>query len=214
MFPNKIANHHYNFHIYNLSREKLDFVVKNSEAMLRSNMPTPFALVSAAMILLSFENGSSAFSALQSCPQSTFSLPPRFGHLHRAQTCSRRATSLRCSAETALPTDRWPAHYVERKLSVVSPALDPAPAAPKKPDGPGPFERAVKKPTGTMSIIGSIKRSDPALQAPINDFKSAAEISAALHDAKVSAIACWIDKEMCAAARSTRSPAPAHLLTR
>ena len=61
---------------------------------------------------------------------------------------------------------------------------------------PGPFERAIKKPAGTMAIIGSIKRSDPSIEKLINGFKSANEISAALHDAKVAAIACWTDPEL------------------
>lgn len=102
---------------------------------------------------------------------------------------------LRCSVETAALNKRWPNSLIERKLSAHYPTPQ-SEVPPKKLDVPGPFERAIKKPAGTMAIIGSIKRSDPSIEKLINGFKSANEISAALHDAKVAAIACWTDPEL------------------
>ncbi len=99
------------------------------------------------------------------------------------------------SMETIAQNKRWPSSLIERKLSAVYPTSQ-SDAPPKTLQIPGPFERAIKKPTGTMSIIGSIKRSDPSFEKPINGFKNTNEISAALHDAKVAAIACWTDQEL------------------
>ena len=146
---------------------------------------------SISLIFLSFQLGSGAFVLHR------VRLDSEFLSHKQPRLCSRSPTQLsRCSVDSATAIQRWPPSFVEKVLSASHP--EPESAAPfKKLEAPGPFERAIKKPAGTIAIIGSIKRTDPAFEKPINLFKTVGEISAALHDARVAAIAVWTDAELC-----------------
>jgi len=58
------------------------------------------------------------------------------------------------------------------------------------------FFKTIKKPKGTVAIVGEIKRKDPTDPEFAVNMPDAAECSKAFHDCKIAAVAVWVDEEL------------------